>query len=132
MTEKDNKLKQHGNLTLLFAISMVAFVAQGHSCITPALASIGAAFPDVSETTLTLINTIPIFTSVPTSFLVGRIVGRKVSHKTLIMSGLSILFLYKVAARRLDVPAYRNLGVALRSRKTASLAVKRFLEAIES
>ena len=39
---------------------------------------------------------------------------------------------YKVAARRLDVPAYRNLGVALRSRKTASLAVKRFLEAIES
>lgn len=93
MTKEDDKLKQHGNLTLLFAISMVAFVAQGHSCITPALASIGAAFPDVSETTLTLINTIPIFTSVPTSFLVGRIVGRKVSHKTLIMCGLSILFL---------------------------------------
>ena len=39
---------------------------------------------------------------------------------------------WRVAARRLDVPAYRNLGVALRSRKTASLAVKRFLEAIES
>ena len=39
---------------------------------------------------------------------------------------------YRVAARRLDVPAYRNLGVALRSRKTASLAVKSFLESIES
>ena len=39
---------------------------------------------------------------------------------------------WRVAARRLDVPAYRNLGVALRSRKTASLAVKSFLEAIES
>ncbi len=39
---------------------------------------------------------------------------------------------YRVAARRLDVPAYRNLGVALRSRKTASLAVKSFLEAIGS
>ena len=39
---------------------------------------------------------------------------------------------WRVAARRLDVPAYRNLGVALRSRKTASLAVKSFLEYVES
>ena len=38
---------------------------------------------------------------------------------------------YKVTARRLDVPAYRNLGVALRSRRTASLAVKSFLEYVE-
>ena len=36
----------------------------------------------------------------------------------------------RVTTRRLDVPAYRNLGVALRSKKTASLAVKRFLEVI--
>ena len=36
----------------------------------------------------------------------------------------------RVAARRLDVPAYRNLGIALRSKKTASLAVKRFLETV--
>ena len=36
----------------------------------------------------------------------------------------------RVTARRLDVPAYRNMGVALRSKKTASLAVKRFMETI--
>ena len=35
---------------------------------------------------------------------------------------------YRIAARELDVPAYRNIGLALRDRKTASLAVKRFLE----
>ena len=39
---------------------------------------------------------------------------------------------YRVVARRLDVPAYRNLGIALRSKKTASLAVKSFLEYVES
>ena len=39
---------------------------------------------------------------------------------------------WRVVARRLDVPAYRNLGVALRSRKTASLVVKSFLEYVES
>lgn len=37
---------------------------------------------------------------------------------------------YRVKALRLDVPAYRNLGVALRSRKSASNAAKRFLDEI--
>ena len=35
---------------------------------------------------------------------------------------------YRIAIRELDVPAYRQIGIALRSRRTASLAVKRFLE----
>ena len=39
---------------------------------------------------------------------------------------------FRVKALRLDVPAYRNLGIALRSRKSASLAVKRFLDLILS
>ncbi|MBR2717390.1 MAG: LysR family transcriptional regulator [Oscillospiraceae bacterium] len=38
---------------------------------------------------------------------------------------------YKVETKRLDVPAYRSLGLALRSKKTASLAVKRFLQTAE-
>lgn len=35
---------------------------------------------------------------------------------------------YQIVTKELDVPAYRNIGIALRSRKTASLAVKRFLD----
>lgn len=35
---------------------------------------------------------------------------------------------YRIVARELDVPAYRKIGIALRSRKNASLAVKRFLD----
>ena len=35
---------------------------------------------------------------------------------------------YRIVAKELDVPAYRDIAVALRSRKTASLAVRRFLE----
>lgn len=38
---------------------------------------------------------------------------------------------YRVAIRELDVPAYRNIGIALRSRKSASLAVKRFLDYLQ-
>lgn len=35
---------------------------------------------------------------------------------------------YKIVAKELDVPAYRNIGLALRDKKTASVAVKRFCE----
>jgi len=38
---------------------------------------------------------------------------------------------YHIAVRELDIPAYRNIGLALRDRKTASLAVKRFLEYLQ-
>ena len=55
---------------------------------------------------------------------------------SMVESGLGISILpelilrripYRIAARELDVPAYREIGLALRDRKTASLAVKRFL-----
>ena len=35
---------------------------------------------------------------------------------------------YKIITKELDVPAYRNIGLALKSKKNASLAVKRFTE----
>ena len=35
---------------------------------------------------------------------------------------------YRILAKELDVPAYRNIGLALRDKKTASLAVKRFID----
>ncbi len=38
---------------------------------------------------------------------------------------------YHIAIKELDVPAYRNIGIALRSKKTASLAVKRFLDYVQ-
>ena len=38
---------------------------------------------------------------------------------------------YKILAKELDVPAYRNIGLALRSKKTASLAVKRFIDYLQ-
>lgn len=35
---------------------------------------------------------------------------------------------YRIVAKELDVPAHRNIGLALRDNKTVSLAVKRFLD----
>lgn len=56
---------------------------------------------------------------------------------SMVESGLGIAILpelilkrvpYKILAKELNVPAYRNIGLALRDKKTASLAVKRFVE----
>ena len=56
---------------------------------------------------------------------------------SMVESGLGISILpelilkrvpYEIVAKELEVPAYRNIGLALREKKTASLAVKRFIE----
>ena len=56
---------------------------------------------------------------------------------SMVESGLGISILpqlilkripYRIVAKKLDVPAYRKIGLALREKKTASLAVTRFLE----
>ncbi len=59
---------------------------------------------------------------------------------SMVESGLGISILpqlilrripYRVVAKELDVPAYRKIGLALRDKKGASLAVKRFLDYIQ-
>ncbi len=56
---------------------------------------------------------------------------------SMVESGLGISILpqlilrrvpYKIVAKELDVPACRDIGLALRSKETASLAIKRFLD----
>ncbi len=59
---------------------------------------------------------------------------------SMVESGLGISILpqlilkripYKIVAKELEVPAYRNIGLALRSKKLASLAVKRFIDYLQ-
>lgn len=38
---------------------------------------------------------------------------------------------YKIIAKELDVPAYRNIGLSFRSKRNASLAVTRFLDYLQ-
>ena len=59
---------------------------------------------------------------------------------SMVESGLGISILpelilkripYHIVAKELDVPAYRTIALSLRDKKTASLAVKRFLEYLD-
>lgn len=59
---------------------------------------------------------------------------------SMVESGLGISILpsliltripYKIVAKPLNVPVYRDIGIALKSSKTASLTVKRFMEYLQ-
>ena len=59
---------------------------------------------------------------------------------TMTESGLGISILpelilkripYRIIVKELEIPAYRSIGVALKEKKNASLAVKRFLEYLD-
>ncbi len=59
---------------------------------------------------------------------------------SMVESGLGISILpelilrripYRIVAKEMEVPAYRKIGVALKDKKSASIAVKRFLDYIE-
>ncbi|BCI61450.1 LysR family transcriptional regulator [[Clostridium] leptum] len=59
---------------------------------------------------------------------------------SMVESGLGISILpqlilkrvpYKITAKELNLPAYREIGLALKDQKTASLAVKRFLDYLQ-
>lgn len=38
---------------------------------------------------------------------------------------------YRIVVKELDIPAYRSIGLALRNKKTASLAVRRFMDYLQ-
>ncbi len=59
---------------------------------------------------------------------------------SMVESGLGIAILpklilrrnpYRIVAKELDIPTYRNIGIAIKSKRTASLAVKRFLDYLD-
>jgi len=80
------------NKFLKIAVLSVFFVQMGVGTITPALANIAAAFPDIPFTTLLLVSTLAVLMSVPATLISGRLAGTVVKYKTLLIVGM-ILFL---------------------------------------
>ena len=80
------------NKFLKIAVLSVFFVQMGVGTITPALANIAAAFPDIPFTTLLLVSTLAVLMSVPATLISGRLAGSVVKYKTLLIVGM-ILFL---------------------------------------
>lgn len=72
------------------AIMAIFFIAMGIGTITPAIANIAAAYPDIAFTTIILASTLPSLMIIPTSLITGAIAGSKVKYKTLALIGLAL------------------------------------------
>lgn len=70
---------------VLMALFSFGFLAMGIGTITPAIASIGGAFPNISFSTLLLVSTIPSLISIPVSIIGGGIAGKSVKYRTLVL-----------------------------------------------
>lgn len=70
---------------VLLAIFSFGFLAMGIGTITPAIATIGGAFPTVSFSTLLLVPTIPALISIPVSIIGGSVAGKSVKYRTLVL-----------------------------------------------
>ena len=78
---------------LKIAVLSVFFVQMGIGTITPALASIAAAFPAIPFTTLLLVSTGAVLISVPATLISGRLAGNVIKYKTLLIIGM-VLFIF--------------------------------------
>lgn len=83
-------------LTVL-AVMSIFFVAMGVGTITPAIANIAAAFPEVKFTTILLASTIPSLMIIPSTLITGVIAGKKVKFKTLALIGTALFAIAGIA-----------------------------------
>lgn len=81
----------------LLAIFSFGFIAMGVGTITPAIASIGGAFPSISFSTLLLVSTIPSLISIPVSIIGGGMAGKSVKYRTLAIFATLLFILGGVA-----------------------------------
>ena len=78
-------------ITLQIAIASVPLLMMGVSAMTPVLATIQNAFPDVPATTINLVQTMPSLFTMVFALLAGMIAGRgKITYKRLVLFAIAI------------------------------------------
>ncbi|MDF2791543.1 MAG: hypothetical protein K0S80_4645 [Neobacillus sp.] len=100
-------MKKANKFPILIAIILICLAPMADTYILiPAMANIAAAFPNVSGTLINLIMTISSLTVIPTSLIVGKVVGDgKLNKKTALLIGF-ILFTIGGTAGGLFVNIY--------------------------
>lgn len=84
------------------AVMAIFFIVMGIGTITPAIANIAAAYPDIAFTTIILANTLPSLFIIPSSLIAGAVAGSKIKYKTLALTGLALFIIGGMA------PAFLN------------------------
>lgn len=78
-------------VTLQIAIAAVPLLMMGVSAMTPVLATIQNAFPEVPATTINLVQTMPSLFTIVFALLAGVVAGRgKITYKRLVLFAIAV------------------------------------------
>ena len=82
--QKSGKMRAALSLT---AVLMISLGSAGTSALTPIMAKLIEAFPDVPQSTVYLVSTLPSLICLISAMLIGPFVGRRVRYKTVSIIG---------------------------------------------
>ncbi len=82
---------------LKLVILSVFFFQTGNMIVTPAIGSIARSFPNISYPTILLVSTLPTLIAVPVSLTTGRLAGRLISYKTLLIIAMTTFVTFGIA-----------------------------------
>ena len=77
-------------LKLVLGIAIISLLGQPMTMLSPALSTFQSSFPDVAETTIQSLITLPSLVSIP-FFFVGGLLSRKVSTKHMVNLGIILI-----------------------------------------
>lgn len=110
--EENSNLKQNIPVISLIAIMAIFLVNRGVNIVTPAMNTFYEHFGDFSRETVAMISTLPNLTLVIGTLVVGAVVGKRFSFKTMAILGSVIYLIGGVAPYFID-DLYVILGCRL-------------------
>ena len=82
--------------TVLIGVYAMYFMISGAGATTPGIAAMGVAFPDIPQSTITMINTLPSLTIILGTLLMGAIAGKKIAYKPAAILSLIIYIVFGI------------------------------------
>ena len=80
-----------------YALLALSFLTLASSAVSPVLASVAKDYPLIPSTMISLLTTLPSLLSIPMTLLCGRVVGKKISYRSLAILGLACNLISGVA-----------------------------------
>lgn len=102
-------MKQNKSATS-YALVALSFLSLASSAVSPVLASVGEAYPDISSTMISLLTTLPSLLAIPMTLICGHMAGKKVSYRTLTICGLTCNLISGIAPFLLTISIFSFCG----------------------
>ena len=79
------------------ALISLSFLTLASSAVSPVLASVGQAYPDILSAMISLLTTLPSLLAIPMTLFCGHIAGKRISYRSLAICGLACNFISGIA-----------------------------------